>query len=58
MEGIFPENCGISDDVISMCSFKDDIVQYTKLAIEKWYAPKCLTKTYPSFLIRSGWQQE
>ena len=44
MEGIFPENCGISDDIISMCSFKDDIVEYTKLAIQKWYAPKIFNK--------------
>lgn len=49
MEGIFPENCGISDDVISMCSFKDDIVQYTKLAIEKWYAPKVFNKNLSNY---------
>ncbi len=40
MEGIFPENCDISDEIIAMCSFKDDIVEYTKLAVQKWYAPK------------------
>ncbi len=40
MQGIFPEHCNIPDDVIAMCSFKDDIVEYTKLAIQKWYAPK------------------
>lgn len=40
LDGIFPEHCGISDDVISMCTFKDDIVQYTQLAVQKWYAPK------------------
>lgn len=40
MEGIFPENCDISPDIIAMCSFKDDIVEYTKLAVQKWYAPK------------------
>jgi hypothetical protein len=40
MVGIFPENCGISDDIIAMCTFKDDIVEYTKFAVQKWYAPK------------------
>lgn len=49
MEGIFPENCGISEDVISMCSFKDDIVEYTKLAIQKWYAPKIFNKNLEKY---------
>ena len=49
MEGLFPEHCGISDDVIAMCSFKDDIVEYTKLAIEKWYAPKIFNKNLSKY---------
>lgn len=49
MEGIYPENCGISDDVISMCTFKDDIVEYTKLAVQKWYAPKVFNKNLAAF---------
>lgn len=49
MEGIFPEHCGISDDIIAMCSFKDDIVEYTKLAIQKWYAPKIFNKNLPKY---------
>ncbi len=49
MDGIFPENCGISDDVIAMCSFKDDIVEYTKLAIQKWYAPKIFNKNLSKY---------
>ncbi len=49
MDGIFPENCGISEDVISMCSFKDDIVEYTKLAIQKWYAPKIFNKNLSKY---------
>ena len=49
MDGIFPENCGISEDVISMCSFKDDIVEYTKLAIQKWYAPKIFNKNLKNY---------
>lgn len=40
MDGIFPENCNIPEDIIAMCAFKDDIVEYTKLAAQKWYAPK------------------
>ena len=47
MRGIFPENCGISEDIIAMCSFKNDIVEYTKLAIQKWYAPKIFNKNLP-----------
>lgn len=49
MEGLFPEHCGISDDIIAMCSFKDDIVEYTKLAIEKWYAPKIFNKNLSKY---------
>jgi hypothetical protein len=49
MEGIFPENCDISDDVIAMCSFKDDIVEYTKLAAQKWYAPKLDNKNLKAY---------
>lgn len=49
MEGIFPEHCGISDDVIAMCSFKDDIIEYTKLAIQKWYAPKIFNKNLSKY---------
>lgn len=49
MEGIFPEHCGISDDVIAMCSFKEDIVEYTKLAIQKWYAPKIFNKSLAKY---------
>ena len=49
LEGIFPENCDISDEIISMCSFKDDIVEYTKLAIQKWYAPKLDNKNLKGY---------
>ncbi len=49
LEGIFPENCDISDDIISMCSFKDDIVEYTKLAVQKWYAPKLDNKNLKGY---------
>lgn len=49
IEGIFPDNCGISDDVIAMCSFKDNIVEYTRLAIQKWYAPKIFNKNLSKY---------
>ena len=49
VEGIFPEHCGISDEVISMCSFKDDVVEYTRLAIQKWYAPKIFNKNLSKY---------
>ncbi len=49
LDGIFPENCGINDDIIKMCSFKDDIVEYTKLAIQKWYAPKIFNKNLSKY---------
>lgn len=49
MKGIFPENCGVPDDVIAMCTFKDDIVEYTKLAVQKWYAPKLANKNLSAY---------
>ncbi len=49
LEGIFPENCDINDEIISMCSFKDDIVEYTKLAVQKWYAPKLDNKNLKGY---------
>lgn len=49
MEGIFPEHCGIPDDVIAMCTFKDDIIEYTKLAAQKWYAPKLGNKNLAAY---------
>lgn len=38
--GIFPDECGVSDIDKSRCVWKDDIVEYIKLAIQKWYCPK------------------
>lgn len=49
LDGIFPENCGISPEIIAMCSFKDDIVEYTKLAVQKWYAPKLDNKNLKGY---------
>ena len=44
LNGIFPDECGISDDVKKMCRWKDDIVEYIQLAVQKWYAPKIFNK--------------
>ena len=44
LNGIFPDECGISDDEKLMCRWKDDIVEYIKLAVQKWYAPKIFNK--------------
>lgn len=44
LQGIFPDNCGIPEDEIAMCSFKDDIAQYVELAVQKWYAPRVFNK--------------
>lgn len=44
LHGIFPDNCGISDEEIAMCAFKDDIAQYIELAVQKWYAPRIFNK--------------
>ncbi len=49
LHGIFPENCNLQEDIIAMCSFKDDIVEYTKLAIQKWYAPKIDNKNLDKY---------
>ncbi len=49
MKGIFPDECSFSDDIISMCTFKDDIVEYTKLAAQKWYAPKIDNKNLKNY---------
>lgn len=44
LNGILPDDCGISDEEKSMCTWKDNIVEYLELAIEKWYAPKIFNK--------------
>ena len=49
MQDIFPDTCGIPDDIIAMCTFKDDIVEYTKLAAQKWYAPKLGNKNLATY---------
>ena len=47
LDGIFPDECGISDDEKSMCSWKDSVEEYLELAIQKWYAPKIFNKHLP-----------
>lgn len=44
LQGIFPDNCGIPEDEISICSFKDDVAKYIELAVQKWYAPRVFNK--------------
>lgn len=44
LHGIFPENCGIPDEEISICAFKDDVAKYIELAVQKWYAPRVFNK--------------
>ncbi|MGN1084157.1 MAG: hypothetical protein ACI4QX_04090, partial [Lachnospiraceae bacterium] len=47
LAGIFPDDCGISEDKKAMCSWKDDILEYIELAVQKWYAPKIFNKKLP-----------
>lgn len=44
LNGIFPEDCGISSDEQEMCAWKDSLEDYLELAIQKWYAPKIFNK--------------
>ena len=44
LNGIFPDDCGISDDEKAMCSWKDSVEEYLELAVQKWYAPKIFNK--------------
>lgn len=44
LNGIFPDDCGISEDEKAMCSWKDSVEEYLELAVQKWYAPKIFNK--------------
>lgn len=44
LNGIFPDDCGISEDDKAMCSWKDSVEEYLELAVQKWYAPKIFNK--------------
>lgn len=44
LKDIFPKNCGIPVDEIKMCRFKDDVSDYIRLAVQKWYAPRIYNK--------------
>ena len=44
LNGIFPDDCGISEDEKAMCSWKDNVEEYLELAVQKWYAPKIFNK--------------
>lgn len=49
LHGIFPDNCGVTPEEVSMCTFKDDISQYIELAVQKWYAPRVYNKTLKEY---------
>lgn len=40
LDGLYPDDCGIDTDELSTCIFKDDVAEYIKIAVQKWYAPK------------------
>ncbi|MED9904189.1 MAG: hypothetical protein UFG06_08395 [Lachnospiraceae bacterium] len=44
LDGIFPDDCGISEDEKAMCSWKNSVEEYLELAVQKWYAPKIFNK--------------
>lgn len=44
LNGIFPEDCGVTEDEKSMCTWKDSVEEYLELAVQKWYAPKIFNK--------------
>ena len=44
LNGIFPDDCGISEDEKAMCSWNDSVEEYLELAVQKWYAPKVFNK--------------
>lgn len=49
LKGIFPDECGIADEVIQMCSWKDSMLEYIELALQKWYAPRIFNKFLDNF---------
>lgn len=49
LNGIFPDNCGLSEEEIAMCTFKENITEYISLAVQKWYAPKIFNKTLSEY---------
>lgn len=40
LAGVFPDSCGVDQDEIDMCGFKDNLADYIELAVQKWYAPR------------------
>ena len=49
LEGIFPDDCGVNDDVIKLCPWRDNLEEYMKLSISRWYAPKISNKSLNEF---------
>lgn len=49
LEGIFPDDCGVNDDVIDLCSWRNHLEEYMKLSASRWYAPKIGNKSLNAF---------
>lgn len=49
LNGIFPEDCGISSEDIDLCVWRSSVEGYLKLAVQKWYAPKIFNKKLMDF---------
>lgn len=49
LKGIFPDECGVSEEVIQTCSWKDSVSEYIELAVQKWYAPRIFNKHLDQF---------
>lgn len=44
LDGLYPDDCNIEPAELAMCGFKDDLAEYIKIAVQKWYAPKLYNK--------------
>ena len=55
LSGLYPENCGIDPEEVAMCTFKDDIAEYIRLSIQKWYAPKIFNKALENIPGEQKW---
>lgn len=49
LHGIFPDNCGVTSEEVSMCTFKNDISKYIELSVQKWYAPRVYNKALKEY---------
>lgn len=49
LKGIFPEECGVSEETIHTCAWKDSVSEYIELALQRWYAPRLFNKHLDRF---------